>query len=167
MRFAVVCIFLLAVTTTFANVEKVRNEFPYINSLEKIEIYIKQLENDKSANAQAYLAALYFLKSKHVKFPISKWNYFKKGKTLLNKVVEKWPNNIEYRYLRLVFQHKLPDFLDYNSNIKTDFNTYLKNFESSPINKAFKYKMVVNLLKLEQVPNEYLSALNKLKANLV
>ncbi|HKJ06259.1 MAG TPA: hypothetical protein VJ970_02205 [Flavobacteriaceae bacterium] len=167
MKKLVLITILISSSLTYSNVNKVRNEFPNINTLAKVNIYIEQLQDETNNDSKAYLGALYFLKSKYVKFPFSKWNNFKKGKTLLDEVIINSPNNIEYRYLRLLFQHQIPNFLNYNDNIDEDFKRFTQGFKISKINIAFKFKMLTNLINLDDVSERRASILKELKTNLV
>ena len=106
--------------------DDVRNQFPKINSVEEAESYMKLLEKEKSPEAKAYYAAMLFMKAKYVKFPLSKYNNFKKGKSTLDKLIQENKLNVEFRYLRFVFQNQLPAFLNYNANMEEDFLQIVK-----------------------------------------
>lgn len=126
--------------------DDVRNQFPKINSIEEAESYIKLLEKEKSPEAKAYYAAMLFMKAKYVKFPLSKYNNFKKGKSTLDKLIQENKLNVELRYLRFVFQNQLPAFLNYNANMEEDFLQIVKGIEKSDLTQDFKRKIVENML---------------------
>lgn len=135
---------------TSSDVEKVRNQFPYIDSLEECETNIQLLQHEDTAIAKAYTAAMVLMKSRFVKSPIKKFQNFKKGKKALNQIIDKNPENIEFRYIRYGFQKNIPKFLGYNSNIEEDLNFIEKNMAASDYSKSFKKKMIQNLL---DIPN--------------
>lgn len=56
----------------------------------------------------------------HVFNPISKWNYFKKGKIMLERAIQADAGNAELRFLRFCTQTNIPSFLGYKSNIQED-----------------------------------------------
>ena len=126
--------------------DDVRNQFPKINSVEEAESYMKLLEKEKSPEAKAYYAAMLFMKAKYVKFPLSKYNNFKKGKSTLDKLIHENKLNVELRYLRFVFQNQLPAFLNYNANMEEDFLQIVKGIEKSDLTQDFKHKIVENML---------------------
>lgn len=131
--------------------EDVRNQFPRINSMEEAELQMKLLKNEEDPASKAYYAAMLFMKAKYVKFPMSKYNYFKKGKTALDQLIQENKSNIEMRYLRFVFQNELPNFLNYHSNIEEDFSTIVKVMEKSDLNKKFKHKILENILLVKSI----------------
>ena len=126
--------------------EDVRNHFPEINSVEEAESYMKFLEKEKSPESKAYYASMLFMKAKYVKFPLSKYNNFKKGKSALDQLIQENKLNVEFRYLRFVFQNQLPAFLNYDTNMDEDFLQIVKGIEKSELKKGFKHKIVKNML---------------------
>ncbi|MDF1517364.1 MAG: hypothetical protein RQ864_01705 [Lutibacter sp.] len=126
--------------------DDIRNQFPEINSMEEAEFHMKLLEKEKSPEAKAYYAAMLFMKAKYVKFPLSKYNNFKKGKSVLDQVIQENKSNVELRYLRYVFQNELPAFLNYDSNIEEDFSAIANGIDKSNLTKGFKHKIVENML---------------------
>lgn len=126
--------------------DDIRNQFPKINSMEETELQMKLLEKEKDPVSKAYYAAMLFMKAKYVKFPMSKYNYFKKGKVALDQLIQENKSNIEMRYLRFVFQNELPNFLNYHNNIEEDFSVIVKGMEKSDLNKEFKHKILKNML---------------------
>jgi len=128
------------------NVEKVRNQFPYINSLEACETNIQLLQNENTAVAHAYTAAMVLMKSRFVKSPIKKYQNFKKGKNALDRLINENPSNLEFRYIRFGFQKNIPKFLGYNSNIEEDLSFIEKNIVVSDYSNSFKKQMIKNLL---------------------
>lgn len=126
--------------------DDVRSQFPEINSVEEAESYMKLLEKEKSPEAKAYYAAMLFMKAKYVKFPLSKYNNFKKGKSALDQLIQENKLNVEFRYLRFVFQNQLPAFLNYDANMDEDFLQIVKGIEKSDLKKDFKLKIVKNML---------------------
>ena len=143
--------FLMYNSLSASVLDNVRNQFPKINSIEEAEFYMKLLENENDPASKAYYAAMFFMKAKYVKFPLSKYNYFKKGKAALDQLILENKSNIEIRYLRFVFQNELPAFLNYHSNIEEDFSEIIKDFKNSDLNKEFKQKILKNMLLVKSV----------------
>ena len=83
---------------------------------------ITELSNVKNSSAThlAYLGSLQTIWANHVFNPISKLNTFKKGKQNIELAIQKEPNNVEIRYIRLSVQKNIPAFLGYQSSIQRD-----------------------------------------------
>ncbi|SDX25662.1 hypothetical protein SAMN05444411_10449 [Lutibacter oricola] len=149
MRFLIICFLLIGSQCFSAPIlEEIRSKFPFIENKEQAESYIKQLENTKDLSSQAYLAAMYFFKSKYVKFPTTKFKYFKKGKELLENLILNNPLNAELRYIRYIFQHQIPKFLGYYSAKSNDFEVIINS-------NFLKKKHLNNLLELRQISEEH------------
>ena len=58
--------------------------------------------------------------AKHDSNPVKKWRYFYKGKDMLENAINKYPNNLELRFLRYCVQLNVPDFLAYKSHLESD-----------------------------------------------
>jgi hypothetical protein len=56
----------------------------------------------------------------HVSNPLNKLSYFNKGKSLLEKAIEKEPLNAELRFMRFCTQVNTPTILGYSNNILID-----------------------------------------------
>jgi len=151
MKISIIFLFLSAMLFTSPIIEEVRANFPNINSKDKAEEFIEKLEGSKSTIGQAYLAAMYLFKSRYVFFPTTKYKYFKKGKQKLDDLIKNNPKNIELRYLRFVFQHQIPKFLNYNKNINEDFLIFKANINSSELDKNFKLKILNEMLLVNNI----------------
>jgi ribosomal protein S20 len=90
----------------------------------------------------AYKGAVLTLMAKHAKAIKEKKMYFKEGVQFLESAVDKAPNDLEIRYLRLSVQEHAPKLVKYSSNIeedkrfiqekfKTQGNTVLKTYIKS------------------------------------
>ena len=90
--------------------EKIREVFPKVKSVEEADLWLSKLDAEEGAMVDAYKASLLFVKSRYVKFPLTKLKYFKRGKkeimigikSLVDAVyvtdeVSAWENNGEER----------------------------------------------------------------------
>lgn len=80
-----------------------------------------------SATHLAYLGGLQTIWANHVFNPLSKLKTFKEGKKNIEKAIEKEPENVELRFIRLSVQKNAPSFLGYTSNIHEDTEFIIKN----------------------------------------
>lgn len=93
---------------------------------------IKKLNDaEKTDTYQAYKGALVCKKASLLKTPKQKLDVFKKGVELLEEMIEKWPENIEYRFLRLSVQEHAPKFLKYNKEVQMDKSFIRENFSKA------------------------------------
>ncbi len=106
------------------------------NSKEFAKAFYQKLENIKKtddATLVGYKAASLTVKAKHEDKIKDKKTYFKEGALLLEYIIEKNPNNIELRLIRLSIQENSPKLLKYHTNIDGDKTfiysqlPYLKN----------------------------------------
>jgi len=124
--------------------ETIRKEFVVSIEDEEIaekwhtELKDKDLKNDPIL--EGYRACFYFLMSKHAVF-YKKIGYFTDGKKLLEQCINKSPNNVELRFLRISTQKKVPKFLNYHKNIAEDTEFLKKNLNTvkeKPFKEAIK-----------------------------
>lgn len=92
------------------------------NSLSDIEELINQLEKSNTSTLhKAYIAALTMKKAGVQKAsPAVKLKTFKAGATVLEKLIEQEPTNVELRFLRLIIQENAPKILKYHNNLQED-----------------------------------------------
>jgi len=148
-------VFFLMFNSLSAQVlDNVRNQFPRINSLEEAELQMELLENEKGTACKAYYAAMLFMKSKYVKFPLTKYSYFKKGKAALDLLVQENKTNIEMRYIRFLFQNQMPSFLNYDKNLKEDYSVITEGIEKSDLSIQLKHKILNNMLLVKNISKE-------------
>lgn len=145
-----------------SKLDDLRNNFPYINSIEEVENYLADLENENSDLATVYKGALFMFKSKYIESKWDKFKFFKKGKNLIETACKNSPNSLEIRYIRLIFQHQLPSFLGYNDHKIDDFNFFINQFPKSSLTLNFKKKMVENLVQLDNLTANQKQKLNNL-----
>lgn len=118
-----------------------------VSDKELCEKMILELEETKNNSAihLAYLGGLQAIWANHVFSPISKLKTFNKGKKNIEKAIEKEPDNVELRFIRLSVQKNAPSFLGYQSNIKEDIE-FIKN-NRSEIKSDILNKHIEPLLK--------------------
>lgn len=136
---------LFSITTT-KELDNVRYQFPNIESKEQADLFLQSLNNNKNNLAQAYCAAMFFMKSRYEKFPLTKLKYHKKGKKQLDFLITESPNNIEMRYIRFLIQSEIPKFLGYNSNLEEDFLLISQQLLNSNISPDLKSNMLKNMV---------------------
>lgn len=162
MKFLIVLVSSVFMLFTDLVVDEVRNQFPLITSEEQADYFIEELKTNTSQIAKGYTAAMIFMKSRYVVFPLTKLKYFKQGKNLLDKTIVESPKNIELRYIRFLMQKQIPDFLGYNQYINQDFNVFINGFETCNLNTEIKIEMINNMLLVNNLTAKEKEKLNKL-----
>jgi hypothetical protein len=84
--------------------------------------------------------------------PFYKLWLFKKGYSLLEDAIKQDPNNIEFRFLRLMIQENAPGMLGYNANEEEDSEFIRKEFKSLPLDlqkNITDYNKTSKILKLQ------------------
>jgi ribosomal protein S8 len=100
---------------------------------EKAEDFYNKLEkvsNTDKVELVAYKASAITLKAKFAKGLKNKKDGFIEGVTLLEETIKRDPNNIELRLIRLSIQENTPGILRYKSEIETDKDFILKQYNS-------------------------------------
>ena len=147
----VVLLLFISLGNSITEVDEVRNAFPEITSIEQANYFIKLLAKNETVEAKSYTAVMFFMKSKLAKFPLTKYNYFKKGKKQLDGLIKSNKNNVEHRYLRFLLQSEMPKFLGYYKNIEADYLLIINGIESSKLNKYFKIKILNKILLISKL----------------
>ncbi|WP_288448547.1 hypothetical protein [uncultured Chryseobacterium sp.] len=114
----------------FFNIQKDRGDLEFVRSnynkamvdKDLCALMIKDLQQADENIAFAYLGGLETVWAKHALNPILKLKAFNKGKRKIEQAVQKEPENIEIRFIRLSVQKHAPSFLGYNDNMKEDIS---------------------------------------------
>jgi hypothetical protein len=85
---------------------------------------------DNTSILNGYRGCSLMLEANYLNNPISKLNYFNKGKEILEKAIKNDEENVELRYLRFTIQSKAPSILGYNSHLKSDKKFLLNNYST-------------------------------------
>ncbi|UKN03615.1 hypothetical protein K6119_08830 [Paracrocinitomix mangrovi] len=93
---------------------------------------------DYSPEAYAYHAAATMTKANYVFWPGTKLSYFNEGKAELEKVIKKYPQNIELRFIRYAVQKGSPSFLFYSDSMEGDKKLIQEKLDNSDYPESFK-----------------------------
>lgn len=157
---------LILVLNSSEGLEDLREKYFEIDTIEQADLFIYTLKEDFSIEAIGYTAALNFTKSKLYKFPLKKLKYFKRGKSMLDDVINDNPENLELRYLRYCIQKNVPEFLNYNNHIIEDLSLIKNEIVNSSILANIKSTILTNIISLNELSEndkfELENILNKL-----
>lgn len=134
--FFICIIFVLSTVTCFGqiNIDKMRADYSVAVKDKKLcETHLKTLEADaRTATEKGYLAAYEILWAKHKNNPFTKLSQFKKGKNLLESIIEKHKDNIDLRFIRWSVQTHAPSFLNYCEDRLIDKEFLVRNLKKLP-----------------------------------
>lgn len=84
---------------------------------------------ENSTQREAYEGAALITLAKYEKQLKKKKELMQEGAEKLEAAIEKQPNSVEYRMLRLILQENLPKIVRYNKNIKSDKDFIVLHFK--------------------------------------
>jgi len=119
----------------------------------KINAVLSGLEKSTAKEKDAYKGALLMKKSGLLKAGMEKLSVFKQGRKLLEASIKLDSANAEYRFLRLMIQENVPDFLNYHSKKEVDAKMIRESYSHLPaqLQEAIKkYSKNSHILKPEE-----------------
>lgn len=137
LKILIFTVFLLAVFTgtLLAQSNNTANFYEALASRE-ISVLDQQLETlpqHHPKNKQtAYEGALRMKRAGLLKGPPNKLKEFKAGRELLEQQIKQFPDNAEFRFLRLMIQENAPRILGYYDNIDADLKLLQEQFHNLP-----------------------------------
>ena len=134
MKFLIVLISAISINISHLTVDIVRDAYKEAaHDKTKVEAFYKLLlkitKKDEFVLV-AYKGASIALLVRQEKKVKDKKNLFVEGVSYVEYAIEKSPNNIEVRFIRLGIQENTPSFLKYKSSIEEDKQFILKQFKT-------------------------------------
>ncbi|MFD2822401.1 hypothetical protein ACFS5M_01890 [Lacinutrix iliipiscaria] len=134
MRFLIIILSVFSLNTQSLNFDAVRDAYKVAaNDKTKVESFHKLLSKvNKEDNAVliAYKGASIALLAKHAKTIKEKKEGFIEGVSFIEYAIEKSPDIIEVRFVRLSIQENSPKLLKYKSNLEEDKQFLLAQFKN-------------------------------------
>lgn len=132
MKLFIAFLSVLVLNIQTLDLETVRKDYKKAaNDKTKVDAFEASLSNvakQSSVELIAYKGAAVALKAKYAKTIKEKKSGFIEGVTWVEYAIEKSPNNIETRFIRLGIQENTPKLLKYKDNIQEDKLFILKQF---------------------------------------
>jgi len=94
-----------------------------------------QLDELKSAPAElkpAFMGAMLMKRASFIGSAVSRLHYFREGHKMLESAIKQDPDNVEFRFLRLMVQEHAPGTLGYKEDIEKDSEYIRKHYKSLP-----------------------------------
>ena len=101
------------------------------DSLSAIKVNIP-LASKEEVTFEAYRGALQVVRAKHARWPPNKLKHLDRGARILDGLVDRQPDNLEVRYLRLASYLFLPFFLRRDDSVAADLRTLAENLPEYP-----------------------------------
>lgn len=128
---------------------EIREKYGNIQSEQELINFIDLLETVDCIKSGPYLASATMQKAQFAIAPWTKYNYFRKGKKHLEEFIEKYPDNIEARYVRFLVQTHAPFFLGYNNQVHSDADFIRSNIDEEDLSIAYRNQMINHINTLE------------------
>lgn len=123
MKTILLVMFLTLFTLNAASIDKKYfYEVFKAESADSVDALLKVYEEMEVSSAEVILfkGALYIKKSGFLKNLNEKLELFKKGRLIVEQKIEEQPDNVEFRFVRLIIQEKVPGILRYHKNKEED-----------------------------------------------
>lgn len=133
--FILIAAFTLSVVTCLAQSGINKSAYYSAMSSSKAALMDAQLSALKSASGtdkEAFEGAMLMRKAGILTIPAKKLAMFKEGCRKLETAISKNPQNVEYRFLRLIVQENAPRSLGYHKAISQDSKFIRENFRNLP-----------------------------------
>jgi hypothetical protein len=129
--------------------QTIRNDFHSINSEEKLEVFIESITKSECESKTPYLAYSIMQTAQYAFWPTKKLKNFNRGKKMLESFIQKNPDNIEARYVRILVQSEVPGILGYNNEIEADIQLVKKYIGNSNLPKVYQDLILKNISKIK------------------
>lgn len=173
MKKALILVFLLINISLGFEIEKkeeIRRLFYFsVESIDSLKIFEKTL---KSLSPRfddgfllAYNGAYLTLVAKHSINPYTKYYKLKEGLELLDKAIQKQPENLEFRFIRLSILNYVPSFLGFDEIFIKDYEKavyILKKKDFTSVDKKTQIGMIEFLMRSKKLRTSQKSTLEKL-----
>ena len=100
------------------------------SKIEAFENLVKDITTEDNPVLVGYKGASLTLKAKLEKTIKDKKDLFVQGKGIIEYAIQKDPESVELRFIRLGIQENTPKLLKYKDNIEEDKNFILKNYNT-------------------------------------
>lgn len=132
MNFLIGFLFVLSVYNT-GNID--REQFYKVfesdspENIKELLLHYQNIPVTESLN-KVFKGALLIKKSAYLNTLSDRVEYFKLGRELIEEEIKKYPQEIEYRFIRLILQEQTPQVLRYKNEISEDKNIILESWNS-------------------------------------
>ncbi len=134
MRLIIAYISILIINMSSIDLNTIRSSYKEAShdktKVTEFNKLLSSITKDDDAVLVAYKGAAIALKARYSKVLKDKKRFFIEGVTYLELAIEKAPNSIEPRFIRIGIQENTPKFLKYKGNIEEDKLLILSQFST-------------------------------------
>lgn len=134
-------------TPDCVKMKSVRSEYHNIKTEEQLNQFINLLENMNCDKVQPYMASAIMQKAQFTIWPTSKLKFFETGKKQLESIIQKDPDSIEARYVRVLVQSEIPYILGYHDDMVSDSFYIKKHIANSGLPENYQKLILKNVTK--------------------
>jgi outer membrane protein assembly factor BamD (BamD/ComL family) len=135
---------------TCKDMNQVRESYGNIRTEQELTRFLELLASVDCQLTGPYEASATMQKAQFALAPWTQYNYFRKGKKMLEDFIKKYPANVEARYVRFLIQTHAPFFLGYHHEIKTDAAFIRENISGEDLSLPYQKEILNNLDRLEK-----------------
>ena len=143
MKYLIISTLLISINSiSFATVKNGRlptelNRSAFYKAMEENtkKMVNAQLDELKSAPEElrpAFMGAMLMKRASFIGSAASRLHYFREGHKMLESAIKQDPDNVEFRFLRLMVQEHAPGTLGYKEDIEKDSIYIRKHYKSLP-----------------------------------
>jgi outer membrane protein assembly factor BamD (BamD/ComL family) len=132
------------------NMTEVRAKYGNIETEKELNDFIRLLDSFECIHTGPYEASATMQKAQYALAPWTKYNYFKKGKKMLEDFILEYPDDVEARYVRFLVQSHAPFFLGYNGELEEDASVIRNNIDQKDLSDSYKQQILNHLVILEK-----------------
>ena len=161
-------LFSTGATDVDSTLDRLRLLYMQASENEEVATTLYELLKDKNGEAlpiiQGYAGASETVQASFQRGALNKFEYFVNGKRKLESAIERAPENIELRYLRLTVQYNCPSFLGYRKEIKPDKAMLVKALLNGTQKSGTLHRNIADfLLQTDLLTAEEIQKINQLK----
>ena len=123
----------------------VRMAYGNIQSETELKSFTRLVNSVSCEKVGAYRASATMQQAQFALAPWKKYGYFLEGKKMLEDHIQKYPNDLEARYVRFLIQSHCPIFLGYRSERGEDTEFIRKNIKEYDLPLAYKQQIENNI----------------------
>jgi hypothetical protein len=97
-----------------------------------VNIELEELKSAPDALRSAFMGAMLMKRAAFFGSAVSRIHYFRDGHKMLESAIKQNPENVEFRFLRLMIEEHVPPQLGYNKDIEKDCEIIRTNYKSLP-----------------------------------
>jgi hypothetical protein len=97
-----------------------------------VNVQLEELKSAPEVLRPAFMGAMLMKRASFFGSAGSRLHYFREGHKMLESAIRQYPENVEFRFLRLMIEEHVPPQLGYSKDIEPDCEFIRKNYKTLP-----------------------------------